>query len=112
MADDKKHKITAENANEWLGSLGFLFPRNKAELSRFEKLYADYEFELSGDIINPEDIILGKTHSEPATDKQEDPDTTQNWKMAARNFSNIPDDILKRMKKNQDRDGNSNSEKE
>lgn len=49
-----------------LASAGFLFPRTEPELSSFNKLYSDKEYELSGYVINPNKLIK---YSEP---KQED----------------------------------------
>ncbi len=112
MAKNKKHDITPENVNEWLGSTGFLFPRNRTELARFEKLYSDFDHKLSGEIVDPEKIIKGESHSISIEPQQDDNDTYENWKMAARKFQDIPDHIIQKMKKNQDSNGNSNSEKE
>ena len=56
MAQNKKH-ITPENITEWLASTGFLLPRNEVELQRFEKLYGDIDFCLTGQEIDPEKII-------------------------------------------------------
>lgn len=58
MAQNKKH-ITPENITEWLSSTGFLFPRNEVELERFEKIYGEEDFGLSGNEIDPEKIING-----------------------------------------------------
>ena len=107
----KRENITPENINEWLGSLGFLFPRNKFELARFEKLYAEYDYELSGSIIDPEKIIEGEIEQVTPKNTLGESEEIINWRMAARNFSDIPDHILQKMKKNQD-DGDSDGEEE
>ncbi|GAA0893632.1 hypothetical protein GCM10009122_33110 [Fulvivirga kasyanovii] len=110
MAKDKKH-ITTDNINEWLGSLGFLFPRDHRELGRFDKLYKEYDHELSGDILDPKKIMAGDFENIQVDGSVEDQGTTQNWRMAARNFENIPEHILKKMKRNQD-NGDTDSEEE
>ncbi|MTI23068.1 hypothetical protein E1176_18705 [Fulvivirga sp. RKSG066] len=110
MAKDKKH-ITTDNINEWLGSLGFLFPRDHRELARFEKLFEEYDHELSVDILDPKKIMSGEIEEIQADGNVEDQQTTQNWRMAARNFNNIPEHILKKMRRNQD-NGDSGPEEE
>ena len=51
--------ITPEKITEWLASTGFLFPRNEVELERFEKLFSDVDFGLTGKEIDPDKIING-----------------------------------------------------
>ena len=109
MAKNKEN-ITLESMNEWMGSLGFLFPRNKIELARFERMYANFDHELSGSIIDPETIMKGEIEEVGSANPSEDREI-ENWRMAARNFTNVPDHILRKMKKNQDH-GDSDSEEE
>ena len=56
MTQNKKH-ISPENITEWLASTGFLLPRNKVELERFEKLYGDIDYGLTGKEIDPNKIL-------------------------------------------------------
>lgn len=107
----KRENITPENINEWLGSLGFLFPRNKLELARFEKLYAEYDYELSGNIIDPEKIIKGEIEQIVPKNTSGESEEVRSWRMAARNFSDIPDRILQKMKKNQGNEDSDGEEK-
>lgn len=108
MAKERKN-ITQENIGEWLGSTGFIFPRNEVELLRFKKLYQDYKYELSmDDVIDPAKIIRGELIQVPNEMNEENSEIGENWRMAARNFKNIPDHILKKMKGNQD-NGDSDS---
>lgn len=54
----KKKKTTAKNEfSEILASTGFLFPRNEVELSKFETLFGDSNYGLTGDEIDPNVII-------------------------------------------------------
>ncbi|NLA16356.1 MAG: hypothetical protein GX877_07470 [Bacteroidales bacterium] len=102
MAQNKKH-ITPENITEWLSSTGFLFPRNEVELKRFEKLYGDVDFGLTGKEIDPDKIING-TFKEtrivkmPTDINQEE---IKPYRMAARNGRSLPKHILDKIKKNQ-----------
>jgi hypothetical protein len=113
MAQNKKN-ITPENITEWLSSTGFLFPRNEVELERFEKLYGDVNFELTGKEIDP-DKIINDTFKEtkvvemPTDIKQEE---INPYRMAARNGSSLPKHIMDRIKKNQSKpkDDSSGSE--
>jgi len=102
MAQNKKH-ITPENITEWLCSTGFLMPRNEIELERFEKLYGDIDFGLTGREIDPDKIIDGtfehkKIVKIPDELKQ---DEVSAYRMAARNGNQLPKNILDKIKKNQ-----------
>lgn len=103
MAQSKKH-ITPENITEWLASTGFLFPRNEIELSRFEKLFGDIDYGLTGLEIDPTKIIKGderpKTIQVPESIKPED---VAEYRMVARNGSKLPEHILNKIKNNQNK---------
>ncbi len=107
MAQNKKH-ITGENITEWLASTGFLFPRNEVELERFEKLYGDVDFDLTGTEIDPDKIIDGtfkerKILKMPDSNKQNE---ISPYRMAARNGNELPKHILDKIKKNQNKPRN------
>ena len=107
MAQNKKH-ITPENITEWLSSTGFLFPRNEVELERFEKLYSEDDFGLTGTEIDPDKIIDG-TFRENKTFKI--PDNIQQkeispYRMVARNGNKLPKHIMDKIKKNQNKPKN------
>jgi len=113
MAQNKKH-ITPENIIEWLSSTGFLFPRNEVELERFEKLYGDVDFGLTGKEINP-DKIIDDTFKEKKTLKIPDEikkEEINPYRMAARNGNELPKHIMDKIKKNQSKpkDDSSGSE--
>ena len=87
---------------EWLASTGYMFPSNPLELARFEKLYSDFDYKLSEDCVDPFAIISGDY--KPKRLKIELTDNTEiseDMRMAARNFKNIPEHILKKLKRNQ-----------
>ena len=113
MAQNKKH-ITPENITEWLSSTGFLFPRNEVELERFEKLYGDDDFGLTGTEIDPDKIIDG-TFSEKIILKIPD-GIKQNeispYRMAARNGNALPKHIMDKIIKNQNKPRNDSSTSE
>ena len=116
MAHDKKH-ITPENIDEWLASTGFMFPRNELELARFEKLYAESLEGITGKEIDPDKIINEKQDSAKIIEIKPSAIAGEftEYRMAARNGSNITKHILDKMKKNQDRNRNNDngsSEKE
>lgn len=113
MAQNKKN-ITPENITEWLSSSGFLFPRNEVELERFEKLYGEEDFGLTGKEINPDEIINGtfreiKGVKMPTDINQEE---INPYRMAARNGNSLPEHIMDKIKKNQSKpkDDSSGSE--
>lgn len=112
MAHDKKH-ITPENIDEWLSSTGYLFPTNELELARFEKLYSESITGITGKEIDPDKIMSEKwkiVKIIPLKQNEIERDFTE-YKMVARNGSNIPKHIFDKMKKNQDngRNGNGSS---
>lgn len=102
MAQNKKN-ITPENITEWLSSTGFLLPRNEVELERFEKLYGDVDFGLTGKEIDPSKIINGtfreaKVQQVLSNINQEE---FNSYRIAARNGNNLPKNIMDKIKKNQ-----------
>jgi len=112
MAQNKKD-ITPDNFNGWLRSTGFLLPANELELKRFEKLHSDFEHELDGSVIDPSSIINGiKPKSISISKVGQSIEEFSNFKMVARNGTNLPSHILSKMKKNQDNSRNDNGSKE
>lgn len=110
MAQNKKH-ITPENITEWLSSTGFLFPRNEVELERFEKLYGEEDYGLTGKEIDPDKIIDG-TFREKKILKMPDnvnKEEISPYRMAARNGNELPKHIMDKIKKNQSRPKDDNS---
>jgi len=107
MATNKKH-ISPENITEWLASTGFLFPRNESELKRFEELYGDTDFGLTGKEIDPDKIIDGTFVSSgviPLPSEINIADFTM-YRMAARNGKAMPEHILNKIKMNQENHNN------
>ena len=104
MAQNKKH-ITPENITEWLASTGFLFPRNEVELERFEKLYGEDDFGLTGNEIDPDKIISGSFREKKSLRIPDDikQDEIRNYKMVARNGNNLPKHIMDKILKNQNK---------
>lgn len=110
MAQNKRH-ITPENITEWLSSTGFLFPRNEVELERFDKLYGDVDFGLTGKEIDPDKIING-TFKEKKVQNMPDninQDEINPYRMAARKGNNLPKHIMDKIKKNQSKPKNDSS---
>jgi len=101
-----KTKIASDNLNEWLASTGFLFPKNEIELTRFEKLYKEEEQKYNGCKINPRNIIEGIITAPkkiiPLSKKEEE--DYSHFKMVARNGEALPNHILAKMKKNQEKE--------
>lgn len=102
MSKSKKNIITENNFNEWLSSVGFLFPGNLIELARFEKLYNDFNYQLNEECVDPFKIIENNTNSKAIHFKSnQETNQSENLRFAARNFDSLPDHILKKIKKNQ-----------
>lgn len=111
MATDKKNtvRLSVNNLNEWIRSVGILLPENELELKRFDKLYADYEFELSNKIVDTEAIFNNTTckviRFESFHIKTTHDDELNQFAMAARKgVKEIPPHILDKIKKQDDSD--------
>jgi hypothetical protein len=105
MAQNKKN-ITPQDITEWLCSTGFLFPRNEVELERFEKLYGDEDFGLTGKEIDPDNIINGVFQDkkvEGVLPSSINKDEITPYRMAARNGASLPEHILEKIKRNQNK---------
>ncbi|HCY77653.1 MAG TPA: hypothetical protein DHV28_17210 [Ignavibacteriales bacterium] len=100
MGESKKI-ITEDNFREWLASTGNLFPGNKSELNRFEKLYSDFEYRLDESYVDPFAIINGDFIPKRIKIELQNSDN-DGFKMAARNLEHLPEHILSKLKKNQD----------
>jgi len=102
MAQNKSH-ITPDNITEWMASTGYIFPRTLKELLRLEKLFSDVEINLEGSRIDPEKILGRKSGTQIIQLPQEEKKEVLRFKMAARKGdSNLPQNILDKIKKNQD----------
>lgn len=101
MASKKSRHITESNVDNWISSLGFSFPRNQAEEKLFDKLYNDFSHELSGKEIDPLKLI-SQCEEEEKNGSVDGNLDNNNWKMAARNYGELPKHIIDKMKKNHD----------
>lgn len=97
MASNKSKHITNSNIDKWMSGLGFSFPRNHVEEDLFDKLYKDYNHELNGNEIDPFKLIR-ECEEEEKQEKLANLET--GWKMAARNYGDLPKHIIEKMKKN------------
>lgn len=95
MGSNKSKHITDSNIDKWMSSLGFSFPRNLVEDELFDKLYKNYEHELTGEEIDPFTLIRECEEEEKISSN-----SGTDWKMAARNYGNLPKHIIDKMKKN------------
>jgi hypothetical protein len=68
MTPNKKN-ISEANFLSYLKSLGFLFPETEKELNRFNDLYSNFRYELSGKEISPQKIIDEVKKEEIASSK-------------------------------------------
>lgn len=99
--DTNLSNISNDNLDEWLGSVGYLFPNTELEKERFDKLYEEYDFKLSNVKIDIESIINGSYVCKSAVTPiiQIDTNEINELKMVARNGEGqIPDDIISKMK--------------
>jgi len=98
-------KLSNENFDDWLHSLGYLYPLCERHLKRFDTLYQDYDFKLKNQKVSIESIIDG-TFCEVSRTVEIKLDSftgteISSLKMVARKGDeNIPDHIKEKMKKN------------
>lgn len=98
-------KLSNENFDDWLHSLGYLYPLCERHLKRFDKLYEDYDFKFKNHKVNIKSIIDGSfcEVSKTIEIKIDSITSTEisSLKMVARKGNeNIPDHIKEKMKQN------------
>ncbi|MEX2482921.1 MAG: hypothetical protein WED10_00075 [Brumimicrobium sp.] len=106
-----KENNSFDEIRRFFGSVGLAFPRSQQELEVFNKLYSNYKFKISSELVNPDQIYNGNFEkstiikSSPSTKRSISLNkTVESWRMAARNNeSKLPKDILERMKKNHEK---------
>lgn len=106
MAQNKRN-INPENVTNWLCSTGFLFPRNESELARFDKVFGEEDMGLTGKEIDPL-MIIADNKIETVIKKFPtglDVNQVSGLRMAARNGKGMPQHILDKIKKNQEKPG-------
>ena len=101
MGQSKKVAISEANLREWLASTGNLFPSNKLELTRFEKLYANFNFSIDENCVDPFKIISGEYKPKKFLPLVMENGNRDELRMAARNLEGIPEHIMKKIRKNQ-----------
>lgn len=103
--------ITENNITEWVHSVGYFLPRNDKEETRFEKLHADVSYNLDINAVDPFAILNGSWQPRLSIqlDSAELEEEVSQLRMAARKHEDIPDEIFKKMKKNQEKNGSSDN---
>jgi len=112
----KKNNIFDNSSKiiEWLCSTGYLFPSTEVELARFNKLYPDSE--LIDSTVCIERIINNQARTFPIinhfnVDVEEG--IIDQFRMVARKgLEDLPDNVIKKMLGNQDKDENSSEEED
>lgn len=98
----KNRKTLNENEiTEILASTGYVFPRNKVELERFEILFGENDYGLTGNEVDP-NIILERNQRKPKVIKLSDVENfiSDDYKLVARKDEDIcKTDVEKLIKK-------------
>lgn len=100
MADNKKHIFDLETLDHYLGSTGFICPRNERQLDLFEKLYEGFDFKLKDSRIDFTAIISNQLNKKSVIRLLKDDNTNEinELKMAARKGSQgLSQDIIDKM---------------
>lgn len=99
---------------EWLCSTGYLFPSTEIELTRFNKLYPD--FEVIDSTVCIERILKNEARTFPIIEHFNDDieqDIIDQFRMVARKgMEDLPDDVIKKMLGNQNKDEKSSKEED
>jgi len=101
--------ITEENIYEWLCSVGYLLPSTEQELSRFEALCPPRTIKVNEESIDPFAIINGtrKRKALSFTAQSIDEQERTELRMAARKQQGLSSSIMDRIKKNQEKNDQS-----
>lgn len=103
--------ITESNLMEWLHSVGYLLPRNEIELMRFEKLHKEVTRSVKDESVDPYAILNGtwQPHAIESLQNFTLTEDINELRMAARKSDGIPNHILDKIKKNQNKNGGSDN---
>lgn len=98
MANNSKNIVTVESLDFYLG-IGFIVPTTEIQLDLLDKVYDDFDYQLSEVRIDCRKIIENRLS--PRTILTMDSDSRQDFdglKMAARKgIQQLPDDIIQKM---------------
>lgn len=93
--------MTEEKINDWLCSLGYLFPINDIQEKRFEKLYEDYDFILNQNMIDLDNITNNsykcKSYS-PKLNIVNSKEISELRMVARKGSKEISNDVINKMK--------------
>lgn len=92
--------IKIEELDSWFAVCGYILPRTHEELLAFNKLHEDFEFNLTGNELDPNKIWDGIKQTSISNEKVIELDFSS-MRMAARGLNSLPENILDKMRKNQ-----------
>lgn len=89
-----------------LSGTGYLPPRNEEEMTAFERIYSTVEIDESFHV-DVDSIINGTCHYKPKAVKMSSTNSVSqtDLRMAARNFGQLPEDVVEKLKKQHKDDG-------
>lgn len=87
-----------------LCSDGFLPPRNEEELLETERRMEGYQFENDGRHVNAQAIINGASCEVVSMKRYDDGIEAEPFGLAARNFENLPQSVIDKIKKQHQKD--------
>lgn len=96
--------IKLEHLDAWYAATGFNLPRTVEELERFNKLYSDYNFQLTGRELDPFKIWNDENQVRIPDGHQATMHVELiQFKMAARGLKDLPENIRRLMISNQEK---------
>lgn len=106
--------LTIEEWDVLLCSTGYLPPRNEEELDFFDEMYDDYKSRIVNRHVDVDMIFRGACHvvtefryvesNHTLEQAKVAEDIKHEYSMAARNFDKLPKDILKKMRRQHNKD--------
>lgn len=100
MGNNTNNTVTPETLDFYLGACGFIYPVNEQQLDFFDRLYADFDFQLRDAKIDCAAILENRLRSTTVIQLLNKPDieNINQLKMAARKgIQDLPQDVIDKM---------------
>ena len=93
--------------NKILSTSGYLPPRNESEMTAFEKVYSEVKVR-EGFHVDVDSIVNGNCATKPRVVSMDNVGRSagHDYSMAARNFGNLPEDVVAKIRNQHKDDGN------
>ena len=112
MNDQERERISEQAFFKALRIYGYIFPETEEELENFEKSVLKVKIEIPSKLENPLDLLkMGRIETISEFRDFFDDQIEENLAQAAREGSDIPEDVWKQMEKDREKSEGENEEK-